>query len=64
MKASSPVLSAAAASKALQEGPEWVVARSPAEAAVKLSDALGAAVKEEDIEQDEDVLDTWFSSAL
>lgn len=42
----------------------WFVARSLAEARVKAEEALGVALSESDLEQDADVLDTWFSSAL
>ena len=44
---------------------EWIIARNREEAIKKTKEKFGE-VKDEDIElkQDEDVLDTWFSSAL
>lgn len=43
----------------------WIAARSPEEAATKAFTELSATSREDVIvKQDEDVLDTWFSSAL
>ena len=42
----------------------WVIARTEAEAREKAAVRLGVAVGAVRLEQDEDVLDTWFSSAL
>ncbi len=42
----------------------WVVARTEEEALKKASAMLGVATTEITLEQDEDVLDTWFSSGL
>ena len=42
----------------------WIVARTR-EAALKMaSDKLGKGTEHIELEQDEDVLDTWFSSGL
>lgn len=43
---------------------EMVVAKSPEEALQKAKQQFGLDLKHSDIEQDEDVLDTWFSSWL
>lgn len=43
---------------------EWVIARSEAEAKLKLHKQRGMALEEIELEQDPDVLDTWFSSGL
>lgn len=43
---------------------EWVVAHSPEEATKKAEDIFGVTHDDLVIEQDEDVLDTWFSSGL
>ncbi|XP_030826744.1 valine--tRNA ligase, mitochondrial-like, partial [Camarhynchus parvulus] len=45
------------------EGP-WFVGRSEAEARAAAAGALGCPARELHLEQDPDVLDTWFSSAL
>ncbi|DBA02926.1 TPA: hypothetical protein N0F65_005953 [Lagenidium giganteum] len=45
-------------------GNEWVVARSLEEAKAKASAMQGVEVSDSDLEQDNDVLDTWFSSGL
>lgn len=42
----------------------WIVARSPEAALTKAAAQLGVAESEIDLAQDEDVLDTWFSSGL
>jgi len=42
----------------------WVVGRTPAEAMAEASTLLGVDASRIDLEQDEDVLDTWFSSGL
>lgn len=42
----------------------WIVARSDKDALNKASKVLGAEDSEISLEQDEDVLDTWFSSGL
>ncbi|CAE7502383.1 Vars1 [Symbiodinium pilosum] len=47
--------------KPAQAEEKWFTGRSPAEAAAKAEKALGTKVE---VEQDEDVLDTWFSSGL
>ncbi|XP_068034516.1 valine--tRNA ligase, mitochondrial [Anomalospiza imberbis] len=46
-----------------QEGP-WFVGRSEAEARAAAAGALGCPPEELHLQQDPDVLDTWFSSAL
>uniref|UniRef100_A0A674GDD2 valine--tRNA ligase n=1 Tax=Taeniopygia guttata TaxID=59729 RepID=A0A674GDD2_TAEGU len=46
-----------------QEGP-WFVGRSEAEARAAAAAALGCPPQELHLQQDPDVLDTWFSSAL
>jgi len=47
------------------EGPEeFVIAKSADEAAKKASAATGKQISPKDLRQDEDVLDTWFSSWL
>ena len=45
-------------------GGRWVVARSAGEALAKAADSLRLSADEVELEQDEDVLDTWFSSGL
>jgi valyl-tRNA synthetase len=42
----------------------WIVARSVEEALKKATDQLGVTAADIALEQDEDVLDTWFSSGL
>jgi len=42
----------------------WVVGRTEEEAAARAAEALGVPVAEVQLEQDPDVLDTWFSSGL
>jgi valyl-tRNA synthetase len=42
----------------------WVVARSPEAAAAKAAARFGVPVEDITLDQDEDVLDTWFSSGL
>ena len=42
----------------------WVVARTEVEALTKAAERLGVSPDEVILEQDEDVLDTWFSSGL
>lgn len=42
----------------------WIVARSIDEARAKALDKYGPAARDAALEQDEDVLDTWFSSGL
>jgi valyl-tRNA synthetase len=42
----------------------WVVARSEAEAKTKAAEKFNVSENEITLEQDEDVLDTWFSSGL
>ncbi|CAN8178826.1 unnamed protein product, partial [Coccothraustes coccothraustes] len=51
------------AGAAPQEGP-WAVGRSEAEARAAAARALGCPAQELHLQQDPDVLDTWFSSAL
>lgn len=48
----------------LQVGEYWVSAHSEAEAKEKAARKLGVDVSDIVAEQDPDVLDTWFSSAL
>mmetsp|Transcript_35431 Transcript_35431/g.81054 ORF Transcript_35431/g.81054 Transcript_35431/m.81054 type:complete len:986 (+) Transcript_35431:112-3069(+) len=48
--------------KPAQEEEVWVTARSQAEAVEKAKEKLG--IKSVEVEQDPDVLDTWFSSGL
>merc|ERR1719220_2017117 len=48
--------------KPVQEKEMWITGRNEAEALEKARAALG--VKDVTLEQDEDVLDTWFSSGL
>ncbi|CAH0518618.1 unnamed protein product [Peronospora belbahrii] len=43
---------------------DWFVAASVGEARQKAEAELGCTLQDEDMEQDADVLDTWFSSAL
>ncbi|NXH12876.1 SYVM protein, partial [Bucco capensis] len=47
-----------------QTPPHWVVARSEAEARAKAAQELQCPPEELQLQQDPDVLDTWFSSAL
>ena len=42
----------------------WVVARSPEEARAKAAEMLSCPAEQVHLEQDPDVLDTWFSSGL
>ncbi|XP_052095273.1 valine--tRNA ligase-like [Mytilus californianus] len=42
----------------------WIVARSEEEAKQKAADKFGVAVEKISLQQDEDVLDTWFSSGI
>jgi len=42
----------------------WIVARNEDEAMEKAAKLLGCSASEIDLERDEDVLDTWFSSGL
>ncbi|XP_032940007.1 valine--tRNA ligase, mitochondrial [Catharus ustulatus] len=46
-----------------QEGP-WFVGRSEAEARAEAAETLGCSPGQVQLQQDPDVLDTWFSSAL
>lgn len=46
-----------------EDGP-WYVARSPEDAKEQAAKALGLDVSAVEVEQDSDVLDTWFSSGL
>lgn len=43
---------------------EWIIARSKEEAREKAQETLGREVSVEELVQDSDVLDTWFSSSL
>eukprot|EP00937_MAST-01D_sp_MAST-1D-sp2_P004645 g4645.t1 len=43
---------------------QWVIARTEEEARPKAAAVLGCAEDQVELEQDEDVLDTWFSSGL
>lgn len=49
---------------AAEEGEVWVVSRTVDEAKQKASKKTGLAPSDFTLEQDEDVLDTWFSSGL
>jgi len=42
----------------------WIVARTEEDAQVKAAALLGVSVAQIELERDEDVLDTWFSSGL
>jgi valyl-tRNA synthetase len=43
---------------------QWVIARTVEEARTQAAAVLGCAPEDVELEQDEDVLDTWFSSGL
>jgi valyl-tRNA synthetase len=45
-------------------GEQWFVGRSVSDARSKAEAELGVQLSDEDMEQDVDVLDTWFSSGL
>eukprot|EP00968_Pinguiococcus_pyrenoidosus_P017365 scaffold1726_cov260-Pinguiococcus_pyrenoidosus.AAC.10 len=47
-----------------QHNDRWIVARSEAEAREKAAEKLGTTADNVKLEQDPDVLDTWFSSGL
>ena len=48
----------------MKNNDRWIVARSEAEARVKAAKLLGVPEADVNLSQDEDVLDTWFSSGL
>ncbi|KAG7395796.1 hypothetical protein PHYBOEH_003163 [Phytophthora boehmeriae] len=52
------------ASAVADSSDQWFVASSLEEAREKAEAALGCKLKDDDLEQDMDVLDTWFSSGL
>jgi valyl-tRNA synthetase len=55
---------AASSSAGSSEGDAWIVARTREEALGKAAAKLGVSEDEVELRQDEDVLDTWFSSGL